>query len=67
MPFAFREVGLSYLQYVSIASRTLRSVLKAEPKAAAIKRQDQIAKYAQWSAGKQGESKFVLPEEIPRV
>lgn len=46
----------SYLQYLELCSRIVRSCLKEEFKAAAVKRGEEGLKFAKWSEGKQGES-----------
>lgn len=45
-----------YLKYANIGGRALRNVLKGDAKAAAVKREESIAKGSEWAAGKQGEN-----------
>lgn len=46
----------SYLKYSNIAAKTLRSVLVADVKAVALKREEIALKRAVWKDGKIGES-----------
>ncbi len=52
----WKEAGLTYIKYAQITGRALRSVLKADVKAQAVKREEYYAKMANWTNGKQGES-----------
>ena len=53
---SWKAAGLSYLKYSNIAAKTLRSVLKAEVKVAALKREEIILRRSVWENGKQGPS-----------
>ncbi|XP_055296302.1 protein stunted [Sitodiplosis mosellana] len=52
----WRELGLTYVHYSNIAARVLRSSLKAELKADAIKRADAHVKFTKWEGGKKVET-----------
>ncbi|KAL2912748.1 hypothetical protein HK105_207740 [Polyrhizophydium stewartii] len=56
----WRKSGFTYLKYSNITAKALRSVLKGEAKAAAVKREEIALKQAVWKDGKQGENKFVI-------
>ncbi len=56
----WREAGFTYLKYSNIAAKALRSVLKAEPKALAMKREEVLLRSAVWKEGKPGENKYVV-------
>ncbi|KAI8800339.1 mitochondrial ATP synthase epsilon chain-domain-containing protein [Cladochytrium replicatum] len=58
----WKDAGFSYLKYVQVASRALRSVLKDEAKIQALKREETVLKVSRWANGKQGELKFVDPK-----
>ncbi len=53
----WKNAGYSYLRYLDLCSRALRSCLKPELAATAVKRGESILKYAIWDNGKQGELK----------
>jgi len=56
----------SYLQYSLIAARALRSVLKEEAKAAALRREGTSAvKFSKWEAGKQQAASTCAPPPFP--
>ncbi|KAI8907828.1 mitochondrial ATP synthase epsilon chain-domain-containing protein [Gorgonomyces haynaldii] len=60
----WKEAGFSYLRYANVGARTLRSVLKAEPKVQALKREEVLLKQAIWKDGKMGENKYIVgPKE----
>jgi hypothetical protein len=50
------KINHSYLRYSNIAAKTLRSVLVADVKAQALKREEIALKKAIWQGGKMGES-----------
>ncbi|KAI9190228.1 hypothetical protein H9P43_001661 [Blastocladiella emersonii ATCC 22665] len=56
----WKTAGLSYLQYLNIASRATRNALKADLKVVAARRDEQTLKVSKWVQGKQGEAKDVL-------
>ena len=57
------DLSFSYLHYLDLCSRIVRASLKAEFKAAAMKRAEQGLKFAKWSEGKQSElSTFLIVE-----
>jgi F-type H+-transporting ATPase subunit epsilon len=45
----------SYLQYLTIAARTLRAGLKEEVRVVAVRRDDQQLKISRWAEGKGSE------------
>ncbi|KAL1915222.1 uncharacterized protein VTP21DRAFT_7498 [Calcarisporiella thermophila] len=67
MTAAWKAAGISYLQYLQICSRAVRSALKEEPRLIAQRRDQQGLKFAIWENGKQGEVKFVNPQEKPKA
>ncbi|KAJ1568417.1 hypothetical protein HK096_006570 [Nowakowskiella sp. JEL0078] len=62
----WREAGFTYVQYVSIATRSLRNVLKAEAKIQALRREEQVTRISKWSEGKQ-EDKFTMSESLQHI
>ena len=56
----WKDAGFTYLKYVNISGKALRSILKGDAKIQAMKRDDSLLKVAPWSAGKQGESVYIL-------
>ncbi|KGG53184.1 hypothetical protein DI09_106p80 [Mitosporidium daphniae] len=65
---AWKELGITYLQYLELCSKTLRGCLKPELMAAAIRRGESILKFSKWESGKQGELKIVpnITSEVAR-
>jgi hypothetical protein len=59
---SYKAAGLSYLKYANIAAKTVRSVLKAEPKILAMKREEIALRRSIWADGKAGESKVVFQQ-----
>ncbi|KAJ3120367.1 hypothetical protein HK098_004662 [Nowakowskiella sp. JEL0407] len=51
----WREAGFTYVQYVNIAAKSLRNVLKSDVKVLALRREEQVARISKWAEGKQGE------------
>ncbi|XP_076272935.1 protein stunted-like isoform X2 [Rhynchophorus ferrugineus] len=49
---AWRQAGLNYINYSSIAARLLRQALKADVRAEALKRTDSHIKITKWEDGK---------------
>ncbi|KAJ1774818.1 hypothetical protein LPJ77_004989 [Coemansia sp. RSA 2523] len=62
MTFAWRTVGMNYLQYSSIAARALRRTAKPELQAEIAKRQGMGIKVAKWEAGKSG-----IPAQVSMI
>jgi hypothetical protein len=56
---------IRYLQYAQIGARTLRSVLKEDSKAIALKREEIALRKAVWQNGKIGDSKFIAETQKP--
>lgn len=48
----WRQAGLNYIQFSSIAARIVRRVLKPEKQAEALKREESIIKVTRWKDGK---------------
>lgn len=58
----------SYLRYLEICSKTLRSCVKADLQAAAERRSESTLKFANWENGKQGDiSKYAELVKKPRL
>lgn len=51
----------SYVQYANICAQVMRSVLKEQHRAAALRRDVQTLKMAKWESGKQGPSSALSP------
>ncbi|XP_055684791.1 protein stunted-like isoform X2 [Lutzomyia longipalpis] len=49
---AWRQAGLTYINYSNIAARTLRRALKADLRADAAKRDETHIKFNPWANGK---------------
>ncbi|KAL1518146.1 hypothetical protein ABEB36_001816 [Hypothenemus hampei] len=49
---AWRQAGLNYINYSSIAARLLRQALKADLRTEAAKRNDSHIRITKWEAGK---------------
>ncbi|XP_059616260.1 protein stunted-like isoform X2 [Phlebotomus argentipes] len=49
---AWRQAGLTYINYSNIAARTLRRALKPEFRADAVKRDESHIKFTPWANGK---------------
>ncbi|KAJ8327611.1 hypothetical protein BDV3_003412 [Batrachochytrium dendrobatidis] len=60
----WRKAGLSYLKYANVSASALRSVLKADAKIIANRREDTGIKVSLWKEGRQGESKLVVPLKV---
>ncbi|OBT79231.1 hypothetical protein VF21_01774 [Pseudogymnoascus sp. 05NY08] len=59
MTFAWKQAGLSYNKYLSVAARVVRKSLKEEQRLAAERRGLSELRSARWENGKQGEVKSV--------
>ncbi|OBT59544.1 hypothetical protein VE04_00112 [Pseudogymnoascus sp. 24MN13] len=59
MTFAWKQAGLSYNKYLSVAARVVRRSLKEEQRVAAERRGVSELRSARWVNGKQGEVKNV--------
>ncbi|ELR01727.1 hypothetical protein VC83_00957 [Pseudogymnoascus destructans] len=59
MTFAWKQAGLSYNKYLSVAARVVRRSLKEEQRVAAERRGVSELRSARWENGKQGEVKNV--------
>ncbi|KAI9223701.1 mitochondrial ATP synthase epsilon chain-domain-containing protein [Blastocladiella britannica] len=55
----WKSAGLSYLSYVNIASRAVRTALRTDLKVVAARRDEQTLRVSKWVQGKQGEGKDV--------
>ncbi|XP_055713233.1 protein stunted isoform X2 [Phlebotomus papatasi] len=49
---AWRQAGLTYINYSNIAARTLRRALKADVRTDAAKRDETHIKFTPWANGK---------------
>ncbi|KAF3902006.1 hypothetical protein AA313_de0202037 [Arthrobotrys entomopaga] len=59
MSFAWKQAGMSYNKYLSIAAQAVRKSLKEQARATAERRSQMELKYSRWENGKQGEVKFL--------
>ncbi|KAK6528706.1 hypothetical protein TWF694_003947 [Orbilia ellipsospora] len=59
MAFAWKQAGMSYNKYLSIAAQAIRKSLKEQARATAERRSQMELKYSRWENGKQGEVKFL--------
>jgi len=57
MVAAWRQVGMSYIQYSAICARLVRRALKPELQAAALKNEETVARVLTWEGGKSTEVK----------
>ncbi|XP_071443911.1 protein stunted-like isoform X2 [Hetaerina americana] len=48
----WRQAGLNYIRYSSIAARLVRQALKPEFRAEAAKREESTIKFTEWKDGK---------------
>nr|QVD39528.1 Protein stunted [Schistocerca gregaria] len=49
---AWRQAGLNYINYSTIAARLVRQALKPEFRAEAMKREESFIRYTPWKDGK---------------
>ncbi|KAK6341038.1 hypothetical protein TWF696_009348 [Orbilia brochopaga] len=59
MAFAWKQAGLSYNKYLSIAAQAIRKSLKEQARATAERRSQMELKVSRWENGKQGEVKYL--------
>ncbi|KAF3921505.1 hypothetical protein ABW21_db0209671 [Orbilia brochopaga] len=59
MAFAWKQAGMSYNKYLSIAAQAIRKSLKEQARATAERRSQMELKVSRWENGKQGEVKFL--------
>ncbi|PSN52122.1 Protein stunted [Blattella germanica] len=52
MSAAWRQAGLTYINYSNIAARLLRQALKADLKTEALKREESYIRFTPWKDGK---------------
>ncbi|KAJ1911087.1 hypothetical protein H4219_006045 [Mycoemilia scoparia] len=57
MAFGWRNAGLNYLEYSSVAARALRRVVTKEVAPKVARRDAMALKFSKWSEGKAGELK----------
>lgn len=57
MTFAWKQAGITYNKYLSVAARVVRRSLKDEFRVAAERRGNSELRSARWENGKQGEMK----------
>lgn len=50
--YAWRQLGLTYIQYSNACARAVRNSLKPDLKVDALKRGNSIIKVTRWEAGK---------------
>lgn len=55
---AWRQAGLTYVNYSQIAARLVRQALKKDLKADAAKRDEVSVKFTQWKDGKPSSGKY---------
>lgn len=55
LDIVFLLIIYSYIQYLELCSRIVRSCMKEPHRSTALKRAQQGLKYAKWAEGKQGE------------
>ncbi|PHZ08874.1 uncharacterized protein RHIMIDRAFT_67257 [Rhizopus microsporus ATCC 52813] len=48
---AWKAAGITYLQYANICARAVRNALKDEPRAIALRRNQNNLKFAKWENG----------------
>ncbi|KAK6361653.1 hypothetical protein TWF730_005370 [Orbilia blumenaviensis] len=63
MAFAWKQAGVSYNKYLSIAAQAIRKSLKEQARAAAERRSGNELKVSRWENGKQGETKYLGTSE----
>ncbi|KAK6534303.1 hypothetical protein TWF281_005631 [Arthrobotrys megalospora] len=59
MAFAWKQAGVSYNKYLSIAAQAIRRSLKEQTRAAAERRSGNELKVSRWENGKQQEAKYL--------
>ncbi|KAF3918987.1 hypothetical protein ABW20_dc0109479 [Dactylellina cionopaga] len=63
MAFAWKQAGVSYNRYLSIAAQAIRRSLKEQARATAERRSQMELKVSRWENGKQGEVKYLGAEQ----
>ncbi|EGX43467.1 hypothetical protein TWF569_004122 [Orbilia oligospora] len=59
MAFAWKQAGVSYNKYLSIAAQAIRKSLKEQARVAAERRSGNELKVSRWENGKQQEAKYL--------
>uniref|UniRef100_A0A8W8LF60 ATP synthase subunit epsilon, mitochondrial n=1 Tax=Magallana gigas TaxID=29159 RepID=A0A8W8LF60_MAGGI len=62
--YAWRQVGLTYIQYSNACARAVRNSLKPELKVDAMKRGNSIIKATRWEEGKPVQGKYSSAQYI---